>query len=82
MARAEIVAPAATGTVELRTKSLWIVLELWKNANGAFSHELVGRAQNARPHAPQGALPFLHDQDKNRKGKMKGRIACVRCNVA
>ena len=59
MARAEIVAPAATGTVELRTKSLWIVPELWKNANGAFSHELVGRAQNARPHAPQAYSNLL-----------------------
>jgi hypothetical protein len=25
-------------------KSLWIVPELWKNAQNAFSHKLVGRA--------------------------------------
>jgi hypothetical protein len=53
--RAEIVACDAIGTVELRTKSLWIVPELWKNPKCAFSHKFVGRAQNARPHAPQAS---------------------------
>jgi len=66
MVRAEIVAPEAIGTVELKAKSLWIVPELWKNAKRAFSHKLVGRAPNARPHAPQ-ASHLLHDQDKKRR---------------
>jgi hypothetical protein len=58
MARPTIVAPEANTTVAANGKNLWIVPELWKNANRAFSHELVGRAQNARPHAPQGGIAF------------------------
>jgi hypothetical protein len=38
-------------------KSLWIVPELWKTHRTRFP-QLVGRAQNARPHAPQ-AYRFL-----------------------
>jgi hypothetical protein len=74
---AEIVASEALGTVELRTKSLWIVPELWKNAKGAFSHKLVGRAQNARPHAPQADSNFLKTKTK-RQEERKDRLRPLR----
>jgi hypothetical protein len=63
MARSKIVAPGADKTVAVSEKSLWIVPELWKNAKGAFSHKLVGRAKNARPHAPRGAIIRTKDRD-------------------
>ena len=68
MARPEIVAPGANTAVAVSAKSLWIVPELWKNAQGAFSHKLVGRAKNARPHAPQGPIVFMNNNDDGRIG--------------
>jgi hypothetical protein len=53
------------------TKSLWIVPELWKNAQNAFSHKLVGRAHHARPHAPQ-AYRFLFFRLMNEIAKITG----------
>ena len=68
MAHPEIVAPGANTAVAVSEKSLWIVPELWKNAKGAFSHTLVGRAKNARPHAPQGPIVFMKNNDDGRIG--------------
>ena len=68
MARPEIVAPDGANSVAAEVKSLWIVPELWKNAKGAFSHTLVGRAKNARPHAPQGPIVFMKNNDDGRIG--------------
>jgi len=76
MACAEIVAPEAVGTVEIDTTSLWIVPELWKNAKRAFSHKLVGRAQNARPHAPQAYSNFFGIKTKDGKDRLRPLRRC------
>jgi hypothetical protein len=70
MAHLEIVAPEAAHAVAAEAKSLWIVPEPWKTQKARFP-PLVGRAQNARPHAPQGGIAFTKKQEHRK------RAACV-----
>jgi hypothetical protein len=67
MAHLEIVAPEAAHAVAAEAKSLWIVPEPWKTPKARFP-PLVGRAQNARPHAPQGGIAFTKNKNTGRSG--------------
>jgi hypothetical protein len=78
MAHLEIVAPGGAHAVAAEAKSLWIVAEPWKTQKARFP-PLVGRAKNARPHAPQGPIVFRIKRDKHdgRIGLQQGR----RCSI-
>ena len=79
--RSEIVAPEAIGPVELRTKSLWIVPELWKTQNARFPTSSLD-ALRTRAHTLHRRTHLLNDQDKKRRKEIRKGIACVRGDIA
>jgi hypothetical protein len=67
MGRLEIVAPGGAHALATDAKSLWIAPDLWKTHRTRFP-QILGRAQNARPHAPQAFHFMLKEKNRNSLG--------------
>jgi len=63
----EIVVPGASYAVGFQKTGLWILSDPWKTHRTSFP-PVLGRADNARPQAPQ-ALIVCHNKERKHTGE-------------